>query len=289
MIDWTELRTAYKVALLGTVSAAADELGIHRASVVRHIDSVEEQLGQKIFIRNNRGYQPTDNGVELFKVAELTESQLNIMVRKSHDMVSDQSGELIVGLPEIVTPMYMPAIDEFQRSYPNIKLEILSGEHVGQLEFGESHILIQPAEMLDHPDYINQKLMDDKIQLYSSKEYKNRFGVPKTVEDFNHRFFDHTHGESPSDFEEWLHKNVPAENFILASNSLEFSRRATIDGHVINFIPARLASFNKELVPIPGFPTWAFAVWVVTHRDIHRMPNVQAFLGILKRTIKLAK
>jgi len=182
MIDWTELRTAYKVALLGTVSAAADELGIHRASVVRHIDSVEEQLGQKIFIRNNRGYQPTDNGVELFKVAELTESQLNIMVRKSHDMVSDQSGELIVGLPEIVTPMYMPAIDEFQRSYPNIKLEILSGEHVGQLEFGESHILIQPAEMLDHPDYINQKLMDDKIQLYSSKEYKNRFGVPKTFQ-----------------------------------------------------------------------------------------------------------
>jgi len=77
MIDWTELRTAYKVSLLGTVSTAADELGIHRASVVRHIDSVEKQLGQKIFIRSNRGYQSTDNGAELFKVAELTESQLN--------------------------------------------------------------------------------------------------------------------------------------------------------------------------------------------------------------------
>ena len=80
MIDWTAIRTAYKVGKLGTISAAADELGIHRASIVRHINSVEEQLGQKIFIRNHRGYQPTEMGYELIEAVGKAESQLSLLI-----------------------------------------------------------------------------------------------------------------------------------------------------------------------------------------------------------------
>jgi len=36
MDQWDELHTAYWVARLGTVSAAAERLGVHRATVVRH-------------------------------------------------------------------------------------------------------------------------------------------------------------------------------------------------------------------------------------------------------------
>ena len=41
MDKWAELRTAYQVAKLGTVSAAATALGFHRATVNRHIDVPE--------------------------------------------------------------------------------------------------------------------------------------------------------------------------------------------------------------------------------------------------------
>ena len=43
MEKWAELRTAYQVAKLGTVSAAATALGFHRATVNRHIDVLEEE------------------------------------------------------------------------------------------------------------------------------------------------------------------------------------------------------------------------------------------------------
>ena len=55
MDKWTELRTAYQVAKLGTVSAAAERLGFHRATVNRHIDILEAELGARIFIRHARG------------------------------------------------------------------------------------------------------------------------------------------------------------------------------------------------------------------------------------------
>ncbi|MFT4620401.1 MAG: DNA-binding transcriptional LysR family regulator, partial [Polaromonas sp.] len=38
---WDEIRTAFHVARLGTVSGAADALGVHHATVIRHIDALE--------------------------------------------------------------------------------------------------------------------------------------------------------------------------------------------------------------------------------------------------------
>ena len=52
MDNWDEIRTAFQVARLGTVSGAADVLGVHHATVIRHIDALEGRLGVKLFQRH---------------------------------------------------------------------------------------------------------------------------------------------------------------------------------------------------------------------------------------------
>ncbi|MEM7491265.1 MAG: LysR family transcriptional regulator, partial [Pseudomonadota bacterium] len=74
--DWDEVRTAFQVARLGTVSGAAGALGVHHATVIRHIDSLEGKLGAKLFQRHARGYTPTEAGQDLLKVAQSTDDQL---------------------------------------------------------------------------------------------------------------------------------------------------------------------------------------------------------------------
>jgi DNA-binding transcriptional LysR family regulator len=59
---WTEVQTAYQVAKLGTVSAAAQALGCHRATINRHVDMLEEELGARVFIRHARAYTITEHG-----------------------------------------------------------------------------------------------------------------------------------------------------------------------------------------------------------------------------------
>lgn len=76
MDKWTEFKTAYQVARLGTVSAAASALGVHRATVIRHIDALEAELGGTIFHRHKTGYSPTEIGEDLLRVAQTTEDQL---------------------------------------------------------------------------------------------------------------------------------------------------------------------------------------------------------------------
>ena len=58
MDNWMAVRTALYVARLGTVSAAAKDLEIHRATVIRHIDELEQEVGGKLFQRHARGYRP---------------------------------------------------------------------------------------------------------------------------------------------------------------------------------------------------------------------------------------
>ena len=49
--DWNQVRTAYHVARLGIVSAAAKFLGLHHATVIRQVRNLEEELGHKLFHR----------------------------------------------------------------------------------------------------------------------------------------------------------------------------------------------------------------------------------------------
>ena len=72
MDNWDEIRTAYQVARNGTVSGAAEVLGVHHATVIRHIDALEARLGVKLFQRHARGYTATEAGADLLQVAQAT-------------------------------------------------------------------------------------------------------------------------------------------------------------------------------------------------------------------------
>ena len=75
--NWDEIRTAYQVARMGTVSGAAEVLGVHHATVIRHIDALENRLGVKLFQRHARGYTPTEAGQDLLRVAQTTDDQFS--------------------------------------------------------------------------------------------------------------------------------------------------------------------------------------------------------------------
>ncbi len=66
MDNWDELRTAYQVARLGTVSGAAEVLGVHHATVIRHIDALEGRMGVKLFQRHSRGIHADRGGARPF-------------------------------------------------------------------------------------------------------------------------------------------------------------------------------------------------------------------------------
>ena len=96
MENWDEIRTAFQVARLGTVSGAAEVLGVHHATVIRHIDALEKRLGAKLFQRHARGYTPTEAGRDLLLVAQTTEEQFGQLASRIKGQGETVTGELVV-------------------------------------------------------------------------------------------------------------------------------------------------------------------------------------------------
>ncbi|MEM9989867.1 MAG: LysR family transcriptional regulator [Pseudomonadota bacterium] len=122
MDQWDEIRTAAEVARLGTISAAAKVLGVHRATVNRHIDYLEKELGAKLFLRHARGFTPTELGLDLLRVAEATKDQFGQLQRRAQEQSHGLTGELLITSLDVMVADIFPAVALFQAQHPHVLL-----------------------------------------------------------------------------------------------------------------------------------------------------------------------
>lgn len=161
MDKWTELRTAYQVAKLGTVSAAAEALGYHRATVNRHIDVLEAEIGARIFIRHARGYALTDVGEDMLRVAEKTESLIDDLAGRVQGGKAQIDGEIKLTILAPFAGILMPAVTAFRAENPQCTVVIDASEDLAKLEYGEAHIALQKVQsqtILTMSSTISEKL-----------------------------------------------------------------------------------------------------------------------------------
>ncbi|MEL6587765.1 MAG: LysR family transcriptional regulator, partial [Pseudomonadota bacterium] len=211
--DWDEVRTAFQVARLGTVSGAAQALGVHHATVIRHIDSLEGKLGTKLFQRHARGYTPTEAGQDLLKVAQSTDDQLAQLANRIKGRGNEVTGELIITSIAVLAPLLSPALAEFREAHPELTIKFLTDERVFRLEYGEAHVAIRAGSAPDEPDNVVQKFYQQDFALYASKAYLDRHGKPESLDDVGHHVFIGSAEENPrAPFFAWLKKHIPAEN-----------------------------------------------------------------------------
>ncbi len=284
MDNWDEVRTAYQVARLGTVSGAAEVLGVHHATVIRHVDALEARLGVKLFQRHARGYTPTEAGQDLSRVAQTTDDQFQQLVGRIRGRGADVSGELLVTSLVSLAPLMVPALTEFQRDNPDVIVRYLTGDRVFRLEYGEAHVALRAGAAPQEPDNVVQPFMREPVALYASQSYRDTYGLPSGVEEFeNHRFIAHDNPESRAPFYRWLKDQVPHDRVVFRSADTRVLDRAVLDGAGIGFLMVRDAAERDGLIQVmPPQEEWTSPLWLVTHVDLHRTAKVQAFLKHLK-------
>src|SRR5210317_1935404 len=156
MDNWDEVRTAYQVARLGTVSGAADVLGVHHATVIRHIDALEKRLGVRLFQRHARGYTPTEAGQDLLATAAETEARFSQLASRIAGQGDTLSGELVLTALGFVAQLLMPALAELQNDHPDLRIRLVTDERVFRMELGEAHIAIRAGSAPSEPDNVVQ-------------------------------------------------------------------------------------------------------------------------------------
>ena len=284
MESWDEIRTAFQVARLGTVSGAADVLGVHHATVIRHIDALERRLGVKLFQRHARGYTPTESGRDLLAVAQTTEEQFAHLVSRIKGQGETVSGELVVTSIAGIADLLTPVMTSFQEKWPDVRVRFLTDMRVFRLDYGEAHVAIRAGSGAEEPDNVVQPLTRMKAGLYASRTYVERHGKPGSEADFaGHRFVCSDNETTRAPFHRWLRATVQPDQITYAATEPAALERAVRQGAGIGFIMAMRAADDPGLVEIlPSRAEWDSALRIVTHVDLHRTRKVQAFLAHLK-------
>jgi DNA-binding transcriptional LysR family regulator len=288
MENWDEIRTAFQVARMGTVSGAAEVLGVHHATVIRHIDALEGRLGTRLFQRHARGYTPTESGRDLLTIAQTTEDQFSQLASRIKGQGDSVAGELVVTSLSGMSGLLVPTLASFQAAHPAVQVRFLTDHRVFRLDYGEAHVAIRAGGAPQEPDNVVQPLMRMRTGLYASQSYVRDHGKPAHEDDFaGHRFVSTDNENSRAPFYAWLKGKLPPDQIVFRAGEPAALSAAVSMGAGIGFVSVFDAAKNPDLVEIlPPRPEWDAPLWLVTHVDLHRTRKVQAFLTHLKDAAK---
>ncbi|MFT6931616.1 MAG: DNA-binding transcriptional LysR family regulator [Paracoccaceae bacterium] len=284
---WDEVRTAYQVARMGTVSGAAEVLGVHHATVIRHIDALEGRLGAKLFQRHARGYTPTEAGQDLLVVAASTDDQFTQLAGRIKGRGNEVTGDLVVTSLGSISPLFVPAMAAFQKEHPDLTIRLLTDERLFRLEYGEAHVAIRAGKADDNPDNIVQPFFTQNMRLVAHADYVAEYGLPDETNLDHHRFIGSAQDRSRAPFFRWMAEMVPESSIVYRTSDLRGMKDAVLAGIGIGFVASWDRFGTEDLVEmLPPLEEWASPLWLVTHMDLHRTAKVQTFLQFLKEQVK---
>lgn len=283
LAPWDELRTALHVARAGTVSGAANALRVHHATVIRHIDALEDRLGVKLFQRHAKGYSPTEAGQALAEVAGGAEQNFDALAARLHGLQDGIGGDLVITTVPELCRLLLPALQALMAEHPALNPCLRTEERVLQLEYGEAHLAIRAGARPQEPDNVVQSLGELPFGLYGAKSYLDRHGTPAGLDDLaGHMFIAADAVNVRAPFDIWLRQ--AGYKVALRSNSTTVRADATTSGMGLGFLTPALAP--KDLVQVvEPQPEWAAPIWLVTHVDLHRSAKVQAATAAIKQVL----
>ncbi|MEE1675142.1 LysR family transcriptional regulator [Agarivorans aestuarii] len=286
--DWNDIHIAYKVATLGTLTAAAEALDVHHSTVLRRINALEERLGTRLFHRHARGYQVTEAGLLLTQTAESTQNDFNRLLGKLAGTDNQLSGTLVLTTVNNMAELLLPMLADFQALYPNIKLEYAADSRILKLEHGEAHVSIRPGNKPKDLDYVVQHLADSPVTLYGSSSYLKKRGKIKSLSDVaGHRFISTIEPYSQISFINWMNSELDPQQIALRVNDFNAFIPAIRAGFGAAPLNCETAKHYPDLLPLMPPPEhWAIPQWLTTHVDMHRTSKVQAFTQFLKQRFK---
>lgn len=154
------LRYFLTISREGSITNAANVLHVTQPTLSRQIHDLEEELGQRLFVRGSRNMSLTAEGMILRKRAEEIISMVDKTEAEFHSMSNVVSGDIYIGGGETeAVKLIAQIVCELRSAYPEIHYHLYSGnaEDVterldkGLLDFG---LLIQPADISKY-DYLN--------------------------------------------------------------------------------------------------------------------------------------
>ncbi len=130
MVDTTlrQIRAVIAVCEEGSFTRAAERENATQSGISQHISAVERAMGVRLFERSTSGARPTPAGMRYYRRCVEAVATLSAAAEEMRALAGRVSGNLRIGLmPTFTRAALAPALKDYVREHPDVKLRIVEG------------------------------------------------------------------------------------------------------------------------------------------------------------------
>ena len=133
-MDFKDLSYILAIAKYQNITKAADALYISQPTLTKFLQSLEHQMGQKLFRKLGHKFVLTYAGERYVTKATEILNLKKELDQEMNDIIKNNYGSLKIAFPTMRSAYMLPCtLPVFNQMYPNVRLDVLE-EHSGKLE-----------------------------------------------------------------------------------------------------------------------------------------------------------
>ncbi len=281
----------YYAVKCGSLSAAANMLGLTQPTVTSTIQHLEEQLRCTLFVRSKKGVSLTREGQLLWNRIE---PACQLMISAEQDIKTAQQfkgGTLSIAATEMGFSAYvLPVLDKFVLDFPNIKIKFLNFLTIpilDKLRSGEIDLAIL-HEPFEFDKELNVRPFSTITECFvAGPKYAHLAGKENTLEELSkYPQISVLHGSATKQFAKDIFRES-GQNFDpdIEVTTIELVIQSVMHNLGIATLPFERAKPYIDAGKLFLIPTAQSEIelkrkaYVLTHKDIPLRPSAEIFLN----------
>jgi len=281
--DWSLWRSFAAVVEHGSLSGAARALGLSQPTLGRHIEALEEALGQSLFERTLGGLRANEAALRLYEPVQVAQEALAQASMVAEGALAAVGGTVRVTASDMVSNYVLPPILRMVRErHPRIAVEIVPSDSAENLLLREADIAVRmfrPRQL----ELVTKRLADIPLVPCAHQDYVARNGLPRTREALaEHDLIGFDRSDAIIMHAGRLGIPLARENFVLRTDDQTVGWELMKAGLGIGFAQAPLVAKTPGMVVVPiDLAVPPLEIWLTTHKELFTSHRIRAVYDIL--------
>jgi DNA-binding transcriptional LysR family regulator len=233
-----ELKLVVHIAELGSLSRAADALGLSNATATRGLAALEKRLGVRLVERNTRRLHMTQAGESFVERCKAILMDIEDAQAVAQSTVVQPSGVLRISGSQSICMMHVaPLLPALYERYPFLRMEIVVANRYDDLLDSGVDVALRTRETeVDSLSLTVRRLAQTRRVLAASPRYLQTHGVPLSISALNeHRLLIYSYSNRSDElqFRRGEENSVLRVRGLLSANDGQVLRAAALAHHGI--------------------------------------------------------
>lgn len=260
-----------RVAQHGSLSGAAQSLGLSRSAVSKQLSAFEAHIGARLLQRTTRKQSLTEIGEQILVEALRVEAALASIESIRDNYTHEVRGKLKISCSSSLGRVHLvPLLHEFSQRYPAVEMNLQLEDRFVDLVAEQVDVAIRIGHLPDS-SLVARRLGELAWQICASPAYIARHGTPQTPSDLaQHECLFYRNANHSMNT--WSFRGAAGEENVVVSGTLTINDAcalvdAALQGHGILLIDkamlgdtlekGALVSLLADYPPAPGYPVYA--------------------------------